>query len=85
MLGIENKVAVVTGGTRGLGKAMAQELATFGARVVIAARDEDTGRAAIEELQAVTEHCLFQRADVTKYDDMERLMASTAMQGTVLL
>ncbi len=76
MLGIENKVAVVTGGTRGLGKAMAQELATFGARVVIAARDEDTGRAAIEELQAVTEHCLFERADVTRYDDMERLMAN---------
>ncbi|GHF72349.1 oxidoreductase [Streptomyces mashuensis] len=45
-LGLENRVYVLTGATRGLGLATARELVADGARVVVAGRDEDTAAAA---------------------------------------
>ena len=76
MLGIEGKVAVITGGTRGLGKAMAIELAKYGAKVVIAARDEVIGDRTIKELEKITEYCLYKKTDVTSYEQMSELMAA---------
>ena len=70
MIGIENKVAVVTGGSRGLGKVMAAELARYGASVVIGARDEETGRRALSDLQEITDRAVFQATDVTRYEDV---------------
>ncbi len=45
-LGLEGKVALLTGASRGLGKAAAMEMARDGARVVISARGRGSGRAA---------------------------------------
>ena len=53
-LGIEGKVAVVTGGSRGLGRYSALALAREGAHVAICARDESTLLATSEELKAIT-------------------------------
>lgn len=49
-LGLNGKVAVVTGASRGLGKAMAMQLAAEGCRIVICARTEEALHAAKEEI-----------------------------------
>lgn len=51
-LGLENKVALVVGGSSGIGLAVATELAREGAHVAIAARDPQKLKAAVDNLQA---------------------------------
>jgi NAD(P)-dependent dehydrogenase (short-subunit alcohol dehydrogenase family) len=53
-LELKGKTAIVTGGSRGIGKAVARELATEGARVVIASRTRDALEAAARELSKET-------------------------------
>ena len=48
---LENKVAVVTGGTSGIGKAAALALATAGAKVVVASRRENEGKAVVQTIE----------------------------------
>ena len=50
---LDGKVAVVTGGNRGLGRAFARALGEAGARVVIAARDREQSERVAAELGAV--------------------------------
>ena len=55
-LGLHGKVAIVTGGSEGIGKAAAASMAAEGADVVIAARRADVLEAAAAEIRAVSEH-----------------------------
>ena len=77
-LGIKDRVALVTGGSMGLGKAVARELARERARVVIAARNEQRLRAAAEELRRETggQVCGI-RADMTRPDEIAALVQET--------
>ena len=50
MFDLKGRVAIVTGGNGGIGLGMARGLAGAGARVVIAARNADKSRAAVEDL-----------------------------------
>jgi NAD(P)-dependent dehydrogenase (short-subunit alcohol dehydrogenase family) len=73
----EGKVAVVTGGSSGIGRATALALARVGARVVIAARGRERGQAVQDELRALGAEAEFVVADVTRTPDVERLFGAT--------
>jgi NAD(P)-dependent dehydrogenase (short-subunit alcohol dehydrogenase family) len=77
---LTGKVALVTGGSKGLGKAMARGLAEAGADLVISSRHEDELRAALEEiLQGTGRKGKFFVADMSRRADVERL-AQTALE-----
>ena len=75
---MEKKVAVVTGGSEGIGKACAMRFAQAGYAVVIASRREEQGREAEAELQKVSD-ALWVKCDVASEEDCKNL-AKTAKE-----
>jgi NAD(P)-dependent dehydrogenase (short-subunit alcohol dehydrogenase family) len=74
---LAGRVALVTGGSKGLGKAMARGLAEAGADVVISSRHEDELRAAAAEIQEGTGvRVAWVVADMTNREDVRRLARS---------
>ncbi len=82
---LSGRVALVTGGSKGLGKAMARELALAGADIVISSRHEDELKAALDEIVAGTQvRGTFCVADMTQRQDVETLSRSAlAAMGKV--
>ena len=74
---LTGKVALVTGGNRGIGKAIAARLAALGAAVAICGRDSQTLATTAGELQAAGTPVYSQRADVTKSSDVDALIKET--------
>jgi NAD(P)-dependent dehydrogenase (short-subunit alcohol dehydrogenase family) len=78
-MNLQHRIAIVTGGARGIGLAISQALACEGARVVIVQRDAEMGRAAAEKLGAV-----FIRADVSNQSEVADMLAQvTRIYGRV--
>jgi NAD(P)-dependent dehydrogenase (short-subunit alcohol dehydrogenase family) len=75
---INNKVAVITGGGSGIGRAAAQRLAKEGAAIVIADLDEKGGAESVKLIETGGGRAMFIRADVTKESDA-RAMLETAV------
>jgi dehydrogenase/reductase SDR family member 4 len=71
---LDGKVALVTGASRGIGAAIARELAAAGARVALAGRDERTLREVAGTLPR-GDGALAVPTDVTRTADLERLVA----------
>jgi NAD(P)-dependent dehydrogenase (short-subunit alcohol dehydrogenase family) len=77
---VDGRVALVTGGSKGLGKAMARGLAEAGAHIVISSRHEEELRPALEEiLHGTGRRGIYVVADMSKREDARRV-ASTALE-----
>jgi 3-oxoacyl-[acyl-carrier protein] reductase len=74
---LAGKVAIVTGGSRGIGLAIARLLAEAGASVVVSGRDAARLDAAAKELESLGAPVLAVVADAAKREDVERLIEAT--------
>jgi NAD(P)-dependent dehydrogenase (short-subunit alcohol dehydrogenase family) len=78
-LGLEGKRAIVTGGSKGIGKAIARELAREGVDVVIVARSRDQLESTARELADETKRRVIPLvADVTSKEQVDRMVADAA-------
>jgi NAD(P)-dependent dehydrogenase (short-subunit alcohol dehydrogenase family) len=74
---LQDKVAVITGGNSGIGRATAMLFAREGARVVIAARNEARGNETVADIAQAGGQALFMPCDVRKAADCQRVVAGT--------
>src|SRR6185295_5922878 len=75
---LDGRAAIVTGGSRGLGKAMAAALAGAGANVVIVSRHQSEAEAAAREIADGTgRECIGIEADVALPDSAAHIVATT--------
>ena len=71
------KVALVTGGTSGIGRETSVLFAKRGAKVVVAGRREVEGKATIDLIRSAGGEGLFVKADVSRASDVESLIEKT--------
>ena len=76
-LGLKGKNALVTGGSRGIGRAIAVELAREGTNVALCARGRDDLEAAVAECRALDVSALGIEADCSRAGDVDRVVAET--------
>jgi NAD(P)-dependent dehydrogenase (short-subunit alcohol dehydrogenase family) len=76
---LSGRTALVTGGSKGLGLAMAKCFAAAGADVIVSSRNEEELRRAIEEIEGAGRRARYCVADMTAREDVERL-AETAIE-----
>src|SRR3954468_817973 len=79
-LGLRGKVAAVTGGSEGIGRATVQRLVAEGVKVALCARRADVLNAFAEELRKSGAQVLAIVADATKPGDMERFIEETVKE-----
>ncbi len=78
---LENKTALVTGSTKGIGQATAHELAALGATVIITARHAGEVEKQVEKMKAAGYNALGIAADVTRPEDRQRLFNFVIARG----
>lgn len=74
---LKNKVALITGGSNGIGRASAILFAQEGAKVVLADIDEKGARLVVEEIRKAGHEASFVRADISKAADCEAMVKFT--------
>jgi 3-oxoacyl-[acyl-carrier protein] reductase len=74
-MNLTGQTALVTGGSKGIGKAICLTLAREGANVIIAARDESKIRETMEELKEMSGKALAIQADVRYEEDVKNLIS----------
>lgn len=77
---LENKTAIVTGAGRGIGRAIATRLANDGATVIVSDVNMDNVNAVVADILASGGKATGLRTDVTKTDDVQKLVDTTVSQ-----
>ncbi len=76
----KDKIVVITGASSGIGKALAMKFAGFGAKIVMAARNEERLNAAVEDVKKTGAAVLGVPADVSIEDDCRTLISSAVKE-----
>jgi len=74
---LENKVAIITGGTSGIGRETAVLFAEAGAKVVVAGRREAEGKETVDLMRKAGGDGFFVKTDVAKAADVQALVQKT--------
>ena len=77
MFDLKGKVALITGGASGLGKAFGEALAEYGADIAIADIDEITAKETAEQIKNMGRRALVARCDVTRPDEVQNTVKET--------
>jgi len=73
----QNKTALVTGGSSGIGRETAVEFARLGANVAVCDVDEAGGQETVAQVKASGTHAIFVKVDVTDSHDVEQMVSET--------
>jgi NAD(P)-dependent dehydrogenase (short-subunit alcohol dehydrogenase family) len=76
-LRFENKVALITGGTSGIGLSVAESLMKDGAKVLIGGRNPDKGQAALEKLKQIHSDVMYFSVDVSNSTEVKKMVETT--------
>jgi NAD(P)-dependent dehydrogenase (short-subunit alcohol dehydrogenase family) len=79
-LSMNTPVVLITGGLTGIGRAAAVAFARKGAKVVVAGRREEAGKALVKELRGLGSEAEFVNADVRQEDDVRHMVDETVMR-----
>mgnify|MGYP002626325567 FL=1 len=71
---LENKVAIITGATGGIGAAMAEAFAKEGAKIVVVGTNEERGNKTVEAVKAAGSDAFFRKTDLTSVDNLQGLV-----------
>lgn len=71
---LQNKVAIIFGGTSGLGEATAKAYADEGAKVVVTGRDDEDGNRIVQDIENNGQEAIFVKADVTNKSEIEAVI-----------